>query len=261
MRCLRRLGWAGAILAGCQSSPKAPYADNPLLMSREPLKQPAAAASKPASGSTVSKSIPVVPPPTTVSRVNAAQGPRTTPPSPPAANKPAAEPTPTTAEAVKAQNKPTAKPAIAAASATAPSTPIRPVLPKTIDATELTPPVSALTPAGPVSPITPVAAVRTAPKNDAPATRFAHAPDYSWLVGEVDVHYRGHKELRFCSLSDENAIGGKVRLVDQPQLADLKPGARIRIEGELVRDDLAASNGEYPRYHIRSVQVLDPPTK
>lgn len=232
MRRAQHFLWLTAILVGCQTSAKAPYADSPLLMSREPLKQ-TAAASKTPTAPNVAQSMPVLAPSASVRR--------TPPTKNTALNKPPIE---TSNKAAEIQQ-------VVATSTPSAIAPV--VWPELTEAPKAVPlPV-------PPSPPAQMAAVPAIPMT--PVPRYAHAPDYAWLVGEVDVHYRGHKELRFCSMTDENALGGKVRLVDHLQLADLKAGTHVRIEGELVRDDPTAVAGEYPRYHIRNIQVIDRPTK
>jgi len=85
--------------------------------------------------------------------------------------------------------------------------------------------------------------------------RFDRASDYSWLQGEFDCHYRGYKELRFQSASEDDPYGGKVRLVDDPRLAEFRPGDIIRVEGELVRDN--ETNSVNPRFIIRNVRLIE----
>lgn len=226
MRRLRQLFWLATMLAGCQSSSKAPYADNPLLLSREPLKQ-AVANSKPATPASVAQAMPPVPPPTVI-------------------RQPLAQPTSITKPATEPVANPAVVQQVVATSNAASATPV-----KVPDPMEVPKPVALPVPPLPTPTIAP----------SAPSVRYAHAPDHTWLIGEVDVHYRGHKELRFCSITEENAIGGKVRLVDHPQLEGLKAGTHVRIEGELVRNDPTAIAGDYPRYHIRTIQILDNATK
>jgi hypothetical protein len=221
------------VMAGCQTSSKAPYADNPLLMSREPLKQTATTAKSTAATrelqSTPMQSI-------SPKIMNAAQS-----TSLPKAN--SGESIVTTENQIIATSAQSTQPMIAIPRLPEPADPSPPVTP----------------PMPPVPPAQPAATTPT--PSEKPRARFDHAPDYAWLIGEIDVHYRGHKELRFCPISEENAIGGKVRLVDDPRLAELKAGTLVRVEGELVRDDPIALAGEYPRYHIRIIQVIEKPTK
>lgn len=256
------------LMVGCQSSTKAPYADNPLLMSREPLKQ-SAAVSKSSSGG--KPAIPMMDPPDT---------PASTPPAPSASvaksptnsdapSQPSVSSAKSTANSAsapvapatltKSTTNPAAAPAISDIIATSAQIPqavtTAPRLPEPLD-----PPPAAALPKPP-APSPPPPAAPTPPISEKPLVRFDHAADYTWLVGEIDVHYRGHKELRFCPNSEENAIGGKVRLVDDPQLANLKAGTLVRIEGEIVQNDPTAVAGEYPRYHMRRIQVIEIPAK
>jgi hypothetical protein len=232
----RRIACVMCLTVGCQSSTKAPYADNPLLMSREPLKQNTAV-NKSYTSPNISQSMPTEAPPATVTRTPPVQ---TTSWVKPAASTDVAPP----------YNQ------IIATSAQVPQrVSATPRLPEPLD-----PPPAVVLPKPPAPSPSPVIAPAL-PVSDRPVVRYGHSPDYAWLVGEIDVHYRGHKELRFCPISEENSIGGKVRLVDDPQLADLKAGTLVRIEGELVQNDPTAVAGEYPRYHIRSIQIIEKPAK
>jgi hypothetical protein len=90
--------------------------------------------------------------------------------------------------------------------------------------------------------------------------KYGHAPDYSWLQGELDRHYRGHLELRYRPISEEDANGGKVRLEEDPRLAEFRPGDVIAVEGELLTDPdgtSAAPWAQYRRYHIRAVHLVE----
>src|SRR5207253_1953270 len=78
-----------------------------------------------------------------------------------------------------------------------------------------------------------------APEPSAPGRQanghFGHTADYTWLHGELDRHYRGYLEVRYQSPSEEDAFGGKVRLEDDPRLAEFRAGDVVAVEGELVR--------------------------
>ena len=90
--------------------------------------------------------------------------------------------------------------------------------------------------------------------------KYGHAADYTWLQGELDRHYRGHLELRYRSVSEDDPYGGKVRLEDDPRLAEFRPGDIIAVEGELLTDPdgpSAAPWAQYRRYHIRSVRLVE----
>jgi hypothetical protein len=81
---------------------------------------------------------------------------------------------------------------------------------------------------------------------------FAHAPDYSWLVGEVEAD-QGSWRLHFASVDDPT--GGSVTLL----LADtggLKDGRIVRVEGQLAGPRSAT---ERPEYRVHSIRAADNP--
>ena len=91
-------------------------------------------------------------------------------------------------------------------------------------------------------PAQPMATIK-APVQAIPAVRstetyggtFGHAPDHHWLQGVLDKHYQGHLSLRFCDPSVEDSWGGKVRLEDDPRLAQFQDGDVVRVEAQLSR--------------------------
>jgi hypothetical protein len=90
---------------------------------------------------------------------------------------------------------------------------------------------------------------------------YGNAPDYGWLQGVVDKHYQGQWYLRFCDPSVEDKHGGKVCLLDDPRLAQLKDGDVVFVEGEIVEDKEAANRGpwhRYPRYQIHTMRPVQP---
>jgi hypothetical protein len=90
--------------------------------------------------------------------------------------------------------------------------------------------------------------------------KYGHAADYSWVQGELDRHYRGHLELRYRSVAEDDPYGGKVRLDDDPRLAQFRPGDIIMVQGELLTDPdgpNAAPWAQYRRYHVRDVRLVE----
>jgi hypothetical protein len=90
---------------------------------------------------------------------------------------------------------------------------------------------------------------------------YGNAPDYGWLQGVADKHYQGHWYLRFCDPSVEDKYGGKVCLLDDPRLAQLKDGEVVFVEGEIVQDKETVNRGpwhHYPRYQIRTLKPVQP---
>ena len=81
------------------------------------------------------------------------------------------------------------------------------------------------------APVQAIPAVRSTSVPEAAGTTFGHAPDHRWLKGVLDKHYQGHLSLRFCDAAVEDSCGGKVRLEDDPRLAQFQEGDVIRVEG------------------------------
>jgi hypothetical protein len=109
----------------------------------------------------------------------------------------------------------------------------------------------------------PVAATVPAPVTQAVVRqvegKYGHAPDHSWLQGELDRHYRGYLELRYRPSSEEDPLGGKVRLEDDPRLAEFRPGDVIAVEGELLSDPdgVTPSWSQYRRFHVRAARLVE----
>ncbi len=90
---------------------------------------------------------------------------------------------------------------------------------------------------------------------------YGNGPDYGWLQGVVDRHYRGQWYLRYCDSSVEDKNGGKVCLADDPRLSQLKDGDVIFVEGEIVQEKEPVNRGpwhHYPRYQIRTLKPVQP---
>lgn len=263
------LGWAAITLGtalGCQSSPRTSYADNPLLMSREPLvqnggKQYAAhpsggwsrQATPPGQPANLSRATSIYPPPaaTPGKPMQVTSMPKAS--APPAALSPridVAKPAEKPVAVAEAEPK-VEKSADLFNAATPKPAPMFEAAPPLPAPAPLEPPAAS----GPAISPPAIKQMSASVVIPAPKSRLDRAADYCWLQGEVDCHYRGYKELRFRSPAEDEAIGGKVRLVDDPRLAELKDGDLILVEGELLKD--LASAGSYPRYQVRSVKVVE----
>jgi hypothetical protein len=127
------------------------------------------------------------------------------------------------------------------------------------------PPVSLIGTARAPAPVTPAVRSADSPVPAVPAAGqwaagpYGHAPDYSWLQGVIDKHYRGHLELRFCDPSVEDRWGGKVCLEDDPRLHELKDGDVVLVLGEMVGGSPSPSAGAwnyYPHYHVRELMFV-----
>lgn len=209
-----------AIAAGCQTSSRKAYSDNPLLATRQPLIHTKAQRERAAASAQVAAA-PVLPPPVPL-------------PSSPTAlvQNPPSQPPPPSWDVTPGAEQSDAPPAL---------TPL-PARTMADEPTGATIPTSATTPPSSASRIV--------------NGQYGYATDHSWLQGELDRHYRGFLDLRYRAASEEDTFGGKVRLEDDPRLAEFRAGDIVAVEGEIVRDADAAM-GQYPRYRIKSVRLIE----
>jgi hypothetical protein len=234
------------LIVGCESSPpRTTYGDNPLLQARQPLVQSQGApAADPTQVAQSSPRTVVVPPPGLYQRPPA--GVAASPTDPRSNSALVMSSRATTNEGGPALPPPSTAP-------TSTATPAPLPMPIPLAAAEPADVVPAVAPAALAPPPVTQAAVRTV------EGKYGHAADYSWLQGELDRHYRGQLELRYRPLSEEDPYGGKVRLEEDPRLAEFRPGDVIAVEGELLTDPDggAAPWSQYLRYHIRAVRLVD----
>jgi hypothetical protein len=83
---------------------------------------------------------------------------------------------------------------------------------------------------------------------------YAHALDYSMLVGELNYNPRqGTWRLRYTTVDDEDRYGGSVTLVGaDPMLHDYKSGQVVRVHGSLADPD---SRLPSPAYRVTEVEA------
>ena len=223
-----RIGWVtwlvAGVLSGCQtSSRKPPYSDNPLLATRQPLIH------------------------------SAADRERKTPPAQAAANPVLPPPVPLGPEPTTTVQNPAATPP--------PPSWNDPPGPVLSDPPQPPPPVLAPLPArsaidAPLGSAIPVSATEVAGASRIISGKFGYSTDHTWLHGELDRHYRGFLDLRYRPASEEDTFGGKVRLEDDTRLQEFRAGDIIAVEGEMIRD-ADASIGQYPRFRIRTVRLIE----
>jgi hypothetical protein len=80
---------------------------------------------------------------------------------------------------------------------------------------------------------------------------FAHAPDYSWLVGELRSMGPDVWTVRFASVDEDVDT---VVLVDAPAINNLKNGDLVRVEGQLVDPTTHESKAPYRVTAIRTAE-------
>jgi len=93
--------------------------------------------------------------------------------------------------------------------------------------------------------------------SDDAITTFGHAPDYSWLIGELQfVHQRNVWKLRYAPVDTEDPYGGAVTLTNSNGTASYRVGQVVRVEGQLVDPD---SHVPSPSYRVRSLKTIRQP--
>ena len=83
------------------------------------------------------------------------------------------------------------------------------------------------------------------------ASRYGHAPDYSWVCGEVQRTRKGW-HLRYANVDETDTYGGSVMLNEDPRLADLKEGEVFVVKGHLQSPDM---HNSAPVYVVSDVKA------
>jgi hypothetical protein len=89
----------------------------------------------------------------------------------------------------------------------------------------------------------------------APSAAFLkHAPDYGWLVGELQYLQTRHTwRLRYARPGDEDRYGGTVTLTGEALPATCSDGEIVRVEGRLVNPDSVEPR---PAYWVNTLKVI-----
>lgn len=86
---------------------------------------------------------------------------------------------------------------------------------------------------------------------------FAHAPDYSWLTGEVQYSSISKSwRLRYASVEEDDTYGGSVTLSQESRIDGMKDGMIVRVMGQL---EMPIERGIAPLYRAGSYQVVKQP--
>ena len=88
------------------------------------------------------------------------------------------------------------------------------------------------------------------------SARFDHAPDYTWLVGELQyLHVRNAWRVRYASVDEEDRYGGSVTLVETgPMDKFQKSGQLVRVQGRLLNAD---SREPSPVFRVSAIRVQE----
>jgi hypothetical protein len=89
---------------------------------------------------------------------------------------------------------------------------------------------------------------------DCDDSSYGHAPDYSWLSGELSYAViRNAWRLRY-SVNDEDCYGGTVTLIiSRPIVEKLQSGEKVRVQGRMTNP---ASSDPSPSYQVDLIQPL-----
>ena len=81
---------------------------------------------------------------------------------------------------------------------------------------------------------------------------FAHAPDYTWVQGElVHLHGRNVWRIRYASVDEEDKYGGGINLIEAGPMDNFQDGQLVRIEGRPADPDNKESE-----YRVNSIHAL-----
>jgi hypothetical protein len=84
---------------------------------------------------------------------------------------------------------------------------------------------------------------------------FQHAPDYSWLAGQLRYcKPENCWKLRYASLDENDRYNGEVTLIDYPALEYLKDGQYVRVNGQLVDPSKREAGSVYKVASMQPVQ-------
>ncbi len=84
---------------------------------------------------------------------------------------------------------------------------------------------------------------------------FGHAPDYSWLCGELQYQARTDVwRLRYAPVTEEDRYGGAVRIIPTGPMTAYRSGQIVRVEGYLQN---SATELADPPYQVRYMQPVE----
>ncbi len=87
---------------------------------------------------------------------------------------------------------------------------------------------------------------------------FGHAPDFSWLSGQVEYsRIKNEWRLRYASVDETDRYGGRVILIENAHAGYLSDGQYVRVRGRLVNPQGPAGSPAY--YRIEGFKVIDHP--
>jgi hypothetical protein len=89
---------------------------------------------------------------------------------------------------------------------------------------------------------------------------FAHAPDYSWIIGRVEYSSITKEwRLRYASVDEVDRFGGRVALIENQHVGYLADGMYVQVRGHLVNPEEASNRSTF--YRIEWYRVVDNPNE
>lgn len=77
---------------------------------------------------------------------------------------------------------------------------------------------------------------------------FAHAPDYNWIFGQVEYSNVSKEwRLRYASVEEEDRYGGRVSLIENHYVKELREGMYIHARGYVVNPENSSTSSTYFR--------------
>jgi hypothetical protein len=87
--------------------------------------------------------------------------------------------------------------------------------------------------------------------------RWDHAPDYTWLIGELQyLHGRNVWRVRYASCEDEDRFGGSVTLCETGPMSEFKEGMTVRVEGRVLNEQVTDRAG-HSEYRVNAIQAVN----
>jgi hypothetical protein len=81
---------------------------------------------------------------------------------------------------------------------------------------------------------------------------FSHAPDYTWVQGElVYLHSHNCWRIRYASVDEDDKYGGGINLVETGPMENFKDGQCVRVQGHPADPENKESE-----YRVTSIQAL-----
>jgi hypothetical protein len=93
-------------------------------------------------------------------------------------------------------------------------------------------------------------------ENRTPGAQYGHSPVFAWVVGRLEyLHAEKQWRVRFVPYDVDDSYGGVLTLQGVDHMSDqLKSGATVRIDGQLVDPDTQKSSPEYQVYEIKTLE-------